>query len=117
MKANQKTLNKLYGSEIEKIDFNFRLNTIDILLKSVEGDVVKKFRLLFSGVSNFKMTKDWVDEKWEVIGVAEIFYIPELGKKYSISDEIRQSYNYMFDGDAYELYIKANKLEIQEIIL
>jgi len=114
MKEIQEILNGLYGSEIEKIDFNFREKTIDILLKTIENGRVKKFRLLFREVLRYKLDQDFADEPWQVIGVAEIFHIPEC--VLNITDEEKKLYNYLIEGDFFELFIKANKFDIEQVL-
>ena len=117
MKEIQEILNGLYGSEIEKIDFNFRENTIDILLKTIENGRVKKFRLLFREVLRYKQDQYFADKPWEVISVAEIFHIPEDREWLkNITDEEKKLYNYLIEGDSFELFIKANKFDIEQVL-
>ena len=115
MKLNQSILNGLYSSEVQSIDFDFNRNTITFSLGVIEGEKSRNVKLIFNEVLRYKVNKDWADEDWEVISVAEIFHLPELGKEYSIEEVDKQEYDYLLDGDGFQIFIKANSSLLQEI--
>jgi|AVFP01.1.fsa_nt_gi hypothetical protein len=117
MKINQDILNGLYGSEIKSIDFDFNHNALRFYLRITQGDKTRNTSLVFGGVMKYKIEKEWVDEEWEVISVAEIFYLPELGKESSINERDRQDYNFLIDGDGFSIFIKAAEAEILDDII
>jgi hypothetical protein len=112
MKISQDVLNGLYGSEIKSIDFDFNHNTLRFDLRITEGGKTRDRSLVFNGVLKYNIEKEWADEEWEVISVAEIFYLPELIKEYSISKKNRQDYNFLIDGDGFNILIKATEAKI-----
>ncbi|WP_209329143.1 YxiG family protein [Lunatimonas salinarum] len=114
MNVSQDVLNGLYGSEIKSIDFDFSRNTITIDLRTSEGGKSRDFKLVFNEVLKYKVNKDRADEEWEFISVAEIFHLPELGVEYSIEESEKANYNYLFDGDGFEIFIMAGSLNLQE---
>lgn len=114
MSGIQDKLNSLYGSEIKSIYFDFRNNEINIDILVYERDVPEEFQLKFGEVSKYELEKDWAKDKWEVIGIAEIFYLPEIGRKVSIDNEKKSKFNFMIDGDGFVLFIYASILSINE---
>jgi hypothetical protein len=114
MKISQDVLNGLYGSEIKSIDFDFNHNALRFDLRITEGGKIRNTSLVFYGVLKYNIEKEWADEEWEVISVAEIFYLPELVKEFSISEKSRQDYNFLIDGEGFSIFIKATEAEIIE---
>ncbi len=114
MKLNQDILNGLYGSEIKSIDFDFRHNVLKFDLLITDEYITRGISLVFDGVLKYKIEKEWTDEKWDVISIAEIFYLPELGKEYSLDEENKRDYNFLIDGDGFSIFIKATEAEILE---
>lgn len=113
MKVNQSILNRLYSSEIQSIDFDFYRNAITFFLRVIDSEKSRVVKLIFNEVLKYKVDKDWADEDWEVITVAEIFHLPELGKEYSIKEVDKREYDYLLDGDGFQIFIKANSSVLQ----
>jgi|LauGreDrversion4_2_1035121.scaffolds.fasta_scaffold760891_2 hypothetical protein len=115
MKVDQSILNKLYSCEVVSVDFNFKRNTITFQLSVTETGKSKKYELFFREVERYKVNKEWADEDWGAISVAEIFYLPDLKKEYSINDNEKKNYDYLLDGDGFEILIKSSSVILNEL--
>jgi len=114
MKQVQEKLNSLYGSEIKSIEFLFRSNEIHISVVIKDKGEVENFDLKFIEVIGHELRKEWADEEWLIISIAEIFYLPELGTNTSVSEDYKSKYNFLIDGDGFDLYIAAKQLIIED---
>lgn len=114
MILDQKILDALYGSEIDLIEFDFKNNTVSFLFKIKENKEVTKTLLLFEGVSKYKIEKEWVDEVWDIISVAEILHLPEIKNNCGINEHKNEGYNYIIDGEGFKILIKANSTNIKK---
>jgi len=116
----QDKLNSYWGSIINSIDIDFRNHEIKIKATLLYSGNETKLDILFSEVSghyfDYFAYKDDTNEitTWnEIIELAEIHYLPELDNKQIyklLSNTI--NFNFLIEIYASRLFIKANKLLI-----
>ena len=114
MSKIQERVNSLYGSIIDSIDFDFRDNKIIIELSEYENDIRTNHIFHFERVKAYQFEQDRADIEWEIISVAEIFYLTNSEMKLNVSREEREKYNFLIDGDGFDLFINASVLKMND---